>query len=198
LAYNTATHSIQAREFIYAGSPTAFYEENFPSEYAVTDCAIGTTSLVTATSMYLYEGDTITSIGVCVAGTAGATVTHRLVGIYSGNTTAPAQLAVSADSTTATLAANTIFTQALTSPFVVPSSGQYWICIQPSHGGTQPSLLGRASGLNVTATAAINAQLAGSRTLGICATATGGSSTMPATLAATMTQLSVQPWMFLI
>jgi hypothetical protein len=196
MPFNTAQHSIPARELSNAGLPSAFYQENFPNEFAVVDCLIGTTSLVTASLMYLYQGDQITSIGVCVAGTAGATVTHRLVGIYS-SATVPAQLAVSADNTTATLAANTIFTQPLTAVFTVPSTGNYWVCIQPSHGGTQPSLIGRTSGLNVTATAAINAQLAGGRTNGLCVTATGGSSTMPATLAS-LTQLSVQPWFFLI
>src|ERR1035437_8933921 len=176
MSYSTAPHSIQAREFIYDGSPTPFSEAHLPSEQAVTDCVIGATSLFTAVSMYLYEGDTITSIGVCTAATAGATVTHRLVGI-SSSAALPAQLATSADNPAATLAANTIFTQALTAPFVVPSSGQYWVGIQPSHSSAQPSLLGRTSGLNVTASAALNAQLAGTRVNGICVTATGGSTT---------------------
>jgi hypothetical protein len=194
MAYNTAQHSITAAQFANAGSPTAFFEENFPSEFAVTDCVIGTTSLITASLMYLYEGDQITNISVCVAGTAGGTVTHRLTGIYSG-IAVPALLATSADNTTATLAANTILTQPLTAVFTVPSSGPYWIAYMSSHGGTQPSLLGRASGLNVTATAALNAFL--NTRLGLSVTAVGGSSTLPATMAATVTQLSVQVWMAL-
>src|SRR5450756_1180117 len=133
MPYNTSDHSFTQRDFIYAGSPTAYFAENFPSELAVTDCAIGTTSLLTASLMYFDEGDTVTNIGVCTAGTAGGTVTHRLVGIYSA-IAVPAQLATSADSTTATLAANTIFTQALTTPWTCPASGAYWVGIQPSHG----------------------------------------------------------------
>ncbi len=195
MSYSTAPHSIQAREFIYAGSPTAFYEENFPSELAAADNVIGATTLITATSMYLYEGDPITSIGVCTGATASITTSHRLVGIYSG-ITVPALLATSADNTAATLAANTIFTQALTAPFIVPSSGQYWVAFLET-AATMNTLVGRASALNVTATAAINAQLAGTRVNGLCVTATGGSTTLPATMAS-LTQLSVQPWFFLI
>jgi hypothetical protein len=195
LAYSTAPHSIQAREFIYAGSPTVMFEENFPSEQAVTDCVIGATTLVTASLAYLYEGDIITSIGFCTGATASITTSHRLVGIYSA-ITVPAQLATSADNTSATLAANTIFTQALSTPFSVPSSGAFWIAFLET-AATMNTMVGRASGLNVTATAAINAQLASTRTNGLCVTATGGSTTLPATLAS-LTQLSVQPWFFLI
>ena len=65
MPFNTAQHSIPARELANAGLPTAFYQENFPSELAVVDCLIGTTSLITASLMYLYAGDQITSIGVC-------------------------------------------------------------------------------------------------------------------------------------
>ncbi len=195
MSYNTATHSITGPQFANAGSPTAFYEENYPNEFAVADNVIGATTLVTASSMYLYEGDTITSIGFCTGATASITTSHRLVGIYSG-IAVPALLATSADNTAATLAANTIFTQALTTPFVVPSTGQFWIAFLET-AATMNTMVGRASALNVTATAAINAQLAGTRVNGLCVTATGGSTTLPATLAS-QTQLSVQPWMFLI
>jgi len=193
---NQFAHSMPNREFIVAGSPTAFFAESCTTEQCDTDCAIGTTSLFTGSLVYLYAGDTVTSIGFCVAGTAGATVTHRLMGLYS-TATIPAFLAGSADSTTATLAANTVFSQALTAPFTIVTSGAYWIGAQISHGGTQPSLIGRTCGLNVTATAAINALLAGSRTNGLAVTATGGSSTLPTTLAS-LTQLSVQPWFFCV
>jgi hypothetical protein len=65
------------------------------------------------------------------------------------------------------------------------------LCIS---GTTIPTLIGKTTNVNATAAAALNTLT--SRTNGLCVTATGGSTTAPATLAS-ITQLAVQPWVLL-
>jgi hypothetical protein len=194
MPFNAALASRNLREQIFAGSPTVFYEENFPLDLANADNAIGATTLMTMMAVALYEGDTVTKASICVGATAGATLTHKFFGLYSG-ATIPLLLAQSADDTGAAMAANTVYTQSLTAPFVIPTTGLYWagICIT---GTTIPTVIGKTTGVNATAIAALNTLLGGTRTNGLCVTSTGAASIAPATMAS-LTQLAVQPWICL-
>jgi len=73
--------------------------------------------------VYLKAGQVVSNISICSATTASATVTGNLVGLYDINR---ALLATSANNTTAH-AANTFRTYAMTTPYTVPSDGQYYI-----------------------------------------------------------------------
>jgi hypothetical protein len=194
MPFNAALASRNLREQVFAGSPTVFYEENFPLDLANADNAIGATTLMTCMAVALYEGDTVTKLSVCVGATAGATLTHQYMVLYSG-ATIPLVLGQSVDGALGSMAANTVFTGTLSTPVVVPSTGLYWagICIT---GTTIPTLIGKTTGVNATAIAALNTLLGGTRANGLCVTSTGAASTAPATMAS-LTQLAVQPWICL-
>ena len=190
-------HSIQFREFVLAGQPaaTSVFYESFPRDQITTDCAIGATTLITAVAVGLYAGDIITKISVCVGATAGATLTHNFVVLYSG-ATIPLLLAQSTDAAQAAMAANTVFTGTLTAAFTVPSTGLYWAGILVT-GTTIPTLLGKVTNLNATAAAALNTLIGGTAVNGVAVTATGAAgATAPATMAS-LTQLAVQPYVLL-
>lgn len=192
----SVVHPFPSREFMFAGSPaaTSMFRESFPNDQITTDCAIGATSLITAAAVYLFAGDTISKVSVCVGATAGATLSHKFGVLYSGATT-PALLASSADDTGSSMAANTVYTATFSTAYVVPTSGLYWagICIS---GTTIPTLLGKVTNLNATAAAALNTLIGGTRANGVSVTATGGSTTAPATMAS-LTQLAVHPYVLL-
>lgn len=188
--------SIPHREFINAGSPTAYYRENFPVDQCNADNAIGTTGLITAMLVPVRPGDVITKASVCVGATAGATLTHKYFALYS-NIGTPALIGTQqTDDTGASMAANTVYTGTFGATFTVPA-GTYslWVAFCVT-GTTIPTLIGKTSGLNATARGALNTLLAGTATNGLCCTATGAASTAPNTMAS-ITQLAVQPWVLL-
>jgi hypothetical protein len=98
-----------------------------------------------------------------------------------------------ADDTGASMAANTVYTGTFGATFTAQASGLIWVAFCVT-GTTIPTLVGKASGVNATAAAALNT-LTG-LTNGLCATATGAASTAPTTMAS-ITQLAVQPWVLL-
>jgi len=75
-------------------------------------------------AIYLKAGITVTSISISSATTAANGPTHWIMGLYSG---ARALLATSADQTSTAWGANTMKTLAMGTPYVVPSSGIYYI-----------------------------------------------------------------------
>jgi hypothetical protein len=190
-----ASTAANAREFGLSGSPlaSALYRDSFPRDQINADNAIGTTGLITAVAVWVSAGDTITKASVCVGATAGGTLTHKYFALYS-YATVPALIGTQqADDTGATMAANTVYTGTFGATFTVQTSGLIWVAFCVT-GTTIPTLVGKASGVNATAAAALNT-LTG-LTNGLCATATGAASTAPTTMAS-ITQLAVQPWVLL-
>lgn len=91
-------------------------------------------------AIYLAAGMTISNISWHSATTAGATITHWMFGLYDINRNL---LATSTDQGAAAWAANTLKTLAMTTPYLVPTSGLYYIgmfmaatTILTSKGGT--------------------------------------------------------------
>jgi hypothetical protein len=75
-------------------------------------------------AIWLTAGQTVSNISIHSATTAASGPTHWMFGLYSG---ARALLATSTDQTSTAWAATTLKTLAMTTPYLVPSSGLYYI-----------------------------------------------------------------------
>src|SRR5438132_4252981 len=194
MPFAQANLAMTKREFINAGQPGGMFLENFPRELIAADNVIGATTLITASRLAVYPGDTITKVSVCTGGTAGGTGTRSYFVLYS-DITIPALLAQTPDTPIVTPAANTVISGTFATPFIVPAGTfTLWVGYLFA-GGTVPTLVGRVPNLNATAAAALNTVTG--VTNGLSVTATGsGTATAPATMAS-ITQLAVQPY-FLI
>jgi len=100
-----------------------------------------TAGSVFQTPLYLRAGQTVTNLSYYNAGTASSTPTNQWVGLafpagLSGATATSKCVAISADGTTTVHAANTLVTTALSSPYVVPTSGYYiaFVCVAATTG----------------------------------------------------------------
>src|SRR2546430_9506164 len=152
---NQATHSMDARAWVNAGQPQAMFCENYPRELIAADNVIGATTLITASRIAVYPGDTITKVSVCSGGTAGGTGTRSYFVLYS-DITIPALLAQTPDVPIVTPAANTVISGTFATPFIVPAGTfTLWVGYLFA-GGTVPTLVGRVTNLNATAAAALN------------------------------------------
>lgn len=161
-------------------SPDTFYRSNLPP-VGLTSVAIAATGVLTNARIPLRAGDIVTNIGFTTGGTAGATMTHWATALYSDAAT-PALLGQSADQTSGAIAANTNFSLALTTAYVVPRTGIYRAALWVT-ATTIPTLLGCNYALASWVTGA--AALAESSGSGLLATAPG--------TVATPTALAVVP-----
>jgi hypothetical protein len=76
-------------------------------------------------AIYLQAGITVSNISICSATTAANGPTHWLMGLYKQSDLS--LLATSADQTSTAWAANTLKTLAMTTPYLVPTTGLYYI-----------------------------------------------------------------------
>lgn len=120
-------------------SADTFYRSNLPP-VGLTSVAIAATGVFTNARIHLRANDVVTNIGFTTGGTAGGTMTHWAVGLYSDAAT-PALLGASADQTSGAIAANTNFSLALASAYTVPKSGIYRVGLFVT-ATTIPTLLG--------------------------------------------------------
>lgn len=112
-------------------------------DIAATSSLTMTAGSVFQTPIYLRAGQTVTNLLVISAVTAVSTPTNQWFGLASpfdvlGVTDTAKVVAISADGLTAAIAADTVFTFAMTTPYVVPTSGYYiaFGCIAATTGGT--------------------------------------------------------------
>lgn len=131
--------------FINSHDPSSadtFYRANLP-RFGLTDSAGDSghaafaDAVMTSVKMPLVAGDVVTSISFVTGATAIGTPAHRFCALYSP---AGALLRQTADATGAG-AANTVLTQALTSPYTITESGIYEVGIAIDCT-TPPSALG--------------------------------------------------------
>jgi hypothetical protein len=110
------------------------------------------TGVMTAVPIFLYAGDLITNVVFVTGATAGATITDSWAALYGIGAAAATQLLVAQSTTTGAgaLAANTVITKPLTTPFTVPTTGVYHVGINVT-AGTIPTLLGTVVAAAVTA-----------------------------------------------
>jgi hypothetical protein len=134
---------------------------------------IATTGQIFAQAIWLTAGQTVTNISFHSATTAASVPTHYCFALYDVNRNL---LASSADQTSGAWAANTLKTLPMTTPYLVPTTGLYYIAFMMV-GTTIPTLKG--------GTARTGGQLAGQAPIlnGISST-TYTTGTAPATIGA--------------
>lgn len=100
--------------------------------------ALATTGKLTLAKITLAAGDLVTNLSYVSGSTAGVTMTNWWMGLWSP---AGALLGVTADQTSGAIAANTLFTLALASPYRVREGGLFRIglCVAAS---TVPTVVG--------------------------------------------------------
>lgn len=106
-----------------------------------TNTVIFTTGQIAMQAIWLRAGMTVSKISVCTASTLATTPTHNAIGLVS---LAGVTLASSADATSQAMAANTLFTWSMTTPYLVPTTGLYYIAWGLVSGG-QPTVKGQTA-----------------------------------------------------
>jgi hypothetical protein len=161
-------------------SPDTFYRSNLPP-VGLASVAIAATGILTNARIHLRAGDIVTNIGFTVGSTAGGTMTHWAVALYSDAAT-PALLGQSADQTSAALAAGANVSLPLATAYTVPKTAIYRAALFVT-ATTIPTLLGSSY--------APSGWVTGAPTLAE-SSGSGLTTTAPATIA-TPTALTVVP-----
>lgn len=121
--------------------PTGVFAETVArSQCLSTAVAPITTGQELLCSIWLPAGLTVSNITILTGGTAGATMTHWFFELLS-NEAAPVVRGHTADQTSGAIAANTLITKALVTPFVTTYSGLYYIGVTVS-ATTMPTYTG--------------------------------------------------------
>lgn len=133
--------AVMAMQAFYGGytgpaSLTNVTAQSFPDELATSSLA-ATAGTVFASIMTLPAGLILNNVNLINAVTATSTPTHQWAGIATVATTSKV-LAVTADTTTAVVSADTVQTFAFATPYTILTSGQYYIffCIAGTTGPT--------------------------------------------------------------
>ena len=125
--YYAADGTIKASTTARPGNlgPAGVLAETMPRETCTeTNTAVGATGVLFLQAIRLYAGQVVSSIGMSSATTAAGTPTNYFFALYSP---ALALVAQSANQTTTAWAANTYKSLPMTSQYVVPADGVYYI-----------------------------------------------------------------------
>lgn len=144
--------AVQAMQTFFGGytgpaSLTGVTAQSIPDDVATGTIqpASGTVEL---SLMQLRAGQVINNVSIVTAGTAGSALTHQWAGISSYVAASNGKcLAISADTASAPITADTVITYALSAAYTVPTSGLYYVfyCIA---GTTVPTI---AAGVTLSA-----------------------------------------------
>lgn len=160
----------------YPYSVSGHKAESMPRTLAGVNIAAATSGTLVMQAIYIPAGTVITTL-YCMSGTtASATQTNRWMALYDGSRNLLRQ---STDQTTTVLAANTLFSAAITS-YTTTTSGLYYIGILTA-ATTANSLIGGTAAAN----AAIRNQvpiLTGTSTTGLTTTAPNPAAAITATV----------------
>lgn len=138
-------------QWFQQGSPTnTTYVETFPLDLAKDNCTIATTGVANAVRIGVNYGDVLTNFTFVTATTAAGTPT---AGYACVRNAAGTVVATTADFGSTARAANTAFTVAFATPYLVTDSGLYYAEISFT-AGTIPTLLGIAK-VNAVANGAV-------------------------------------------
>lgn len=114
----------------FSASPTGCLGETFPrclgSSATATQTIGATTGTVYMVALWLPAGLTVTNLNWITGSTAANTPTHWWLGLANAS---GVQQAHTADQTSGAIAANTLITKALTSPYTTTSTGTYYLLI---------------------------------------------------------------------
>jgi hypothetical protein len=119
------------------GTLTNVTAQSIPDITATSSVTL-TAGTVVQTYIGLRAGQTVTNLSIITAATAASTPTNQWAGLAYPVGTTPKVVAVSADGTTAAIAANTVITFAMGTPYVVPVTGWYlaFVCVAATTGPT--------------------------------------------------------------
>jgi len=127
--------------------PTGTIAETIPRNVCTeTNNVIFTTGQIAMQLIWLRAGTTVSKISICTATTLATTPTHNAIGLVS---VAGVMLASSADALTQAMAAQTLYTWTMTTPYIVPTTGAYYIAWGLTSGG-QPTVKGQTAVTNGT------------------------------------------------
>jgi hypothetical protein len=121
--------------------PSGFIAETLPREQIPeTATVVCTTTHIGCQAVWLSAGQTISNISVCTSATAASVPTHYAFGLYDtlGNLCCS-----SADQLATAMAAQTLYTFAMVTPYKVATSGFYYVAFG-FVGTTVPTLKGVA------------------------------------------------------
>ena len=127
--------------------PTGTIAETIPRNVCTeTNNVIFTTGQIAMQLIWLRAGTTVSKISICTATTLATTPTHNAIGLVS---VAGVMLASSADALTQAMAAQTLYTWTMTTPYIVPTTGAYYVAWGLTSGG-QPTVKGQTAVTNGT------------------------------------------------
>ena len=95
----------------------------FPWQFALTTTQAPTSASLYAQPVSLTAGQIISNISFFTATTAATTPTHWFTALYRWDSGSPMQMAHSLDQTTTALAATTLYTLPMVTPYTIPSTG---------------------------------------------------------------------------
>jgi hypothetical protein len=123
---------------------TGFLAETFPRQMCPeANSVIATTGQIYNHLIYIPGGTTVTNITFWSATTGAVAPTNYAFGLYTYSATAPSLLRSTADQTNTAWAANTKMTVALSSTYLVTTSGLYYVAFGMVGGGV-PTIKGMA------------------------------------------------------
>lgn len=168
------------------GSPSGVLRESLPLGrlQATANMSALTTQVMLSVALPLEAGDLITNLTFVSGATAADTPTNWWFGLYDTGAT-PALLRQTADQTTTAWAANTAKTVALSSAYLVPTSGIYYASLM-----VKATAVPTIAGVTVENAAAAGAVVTGQKVLA----RTSGSAltdTAPSTIASPTTVATV-------
>ena len=106
-----------------------------------TSTIVATTTQIALQAIWLRAGMTVSNISFCSSTQAAVAPLHYCFALY---TLAGALCATTADQTSTAWAANTLKTLAVTTPYVVPATGLYYLAFEVAVTTTVPTLKGAA------------------------------------------------------
>ena len=118
-----AKHVHPAQPVYFAARSTSVIAATIPFTSISTSTATVTSGTLYIARLNLAAGQVVTNVTFLTGTTGATTLSHGWAAILN---TSYLQLAHSADVTSGNLSASTFISWALTSPWTVPSTGQYW------------------------------------------------------------------------
>lgn len=144
-------------DWLLAGSPSGVRSQNITQLDCGADLSALTTQVMLSVAVPLQAGDRISNITFTSGATAAGTPTNYWFALYDSSST-PALVGQTADQTSTAWAANTVKTLALTTSYVVPTTGVYYAAIMVK-ASTVPTLVGKSVGIAGAAASILSSKI---------------------------------------
>jgi len=116
---------------------TGITSQTVPDQLASSTVTL-TAGTIVQTYIGLQKGQIVSKLSIVTAATAAGTPTNSWAGLASPVGATPKVVAISADGLTGAIAANSVVTFTLSSPYTVPTTGWYlaFVCVAATTGPT--------------------------------------------------------------